>query len=195
MSESGAGRAMQHSGHTSARPLSAICSAFLTACAMAATDGASAPDGSVVVWIKALADVPDAPKVPWLHERWCWEGDETPLPGKWAAIQQAHTSECTHTSQWFKDTVVASPHFDPQSTFFLTHRYELWRARGVSPPSHHAHPLEPPRSTAVGTVTVWPDIRDPTRAAGCIQYLAAIPGPEQEEALACLVSRTVAKPT
>ena len=63
------------------------------------------------------------PETPWLHERWCWEGDETPLPRKWATLVGGDT-ECQDADKaWLQSNVITSTYFDPQSFFFLTSRY------------------------------------------------------------------------
>lgn len=72
------------------------------------------------LWVATLAAAPAAPAVPWLHERWTWEGDETPLPGKWAALVQGAGGD--EDAAWLKAHILASPAWEPASLFFLTHR-------------------------------------------------------------------------
>lgn len=97
------------------------------------------------VYVKELLEAPAAPAVPWLHERWTWEGDETPLPGKWASIQAAGGVDAGLTADWLRQHVLSSPMFDAASTFFLTHRCgrQLLCSEPVSAAATqpHAHPL------------------------------------------------------
>jgi len=76
-------------------------------------------------YIICLTDQPQDPETPWLHERWCWEGDETPLPKKWSSMVLADADCIPANDAWLQSNILSKSKrmfFDPQGFFFLTSR-------------------------------------------------------------------------
>lgn len=71
-------------------------------------------------------------KIPFLHETWTWEGDESILPYKWVniikqsqIIQMADEGSFNQVKEQLKLNYYGKPNFDKKSFFFITYRSEV----------------------------------------------------------------------
>ena len=72
-------------------------------------------------------------KIPYLHETWTWEGDESVLPYKWADIirraeimeKQNQEFNLDEVKKYLKTNYYGSPDFDKLSFFFITYRSQV----------------------------------------------------------------------
>eukprot|EP00931_Biecheleriopsis_adriatica_P004398 TRINITY_DN106077_c0_g1_i1.p1 TRINITY_DN106077_c0_g1~~TRINITY_DN106077_c0_g1_i1.p1 ORF type:complete len:326 (+),score=69.52 TRINITY_DN106077_c0_g1_i1:164-1141(+) len=78
-------------------------------------------EGASGTWCLDLTSWKGEVEVPEMHEIWCWEGDESILPGSWAAAVE----ECCELSGPLP-RIWEEPNFDREGLFFLTHRSHVF---------------------------------------------------------------------
>ena len=72
-------------------------------------------------------------KIPYLHETWTWEGDESVLPYKWAEIiriseileKKGQEFELDNVKKYLKTNYYGLDDFDKLSFFFITYRSKV----------------------------------------------------------------------
>ena len=72
-------------------------------------------------------------KIPYLHETWTWEGDESVLPYKWAEIirrseileKKGQEFDLDNVKKYLKANYYGTQDFDKLSFFFITYRSQV----------------------------------------------------------------------
>ena len=72
-------------------------------------------------------------KIPYLHETWTWEGDESVLPYKWAEIirrsgileKKGQEFDLDNVKKYLKENFYGLNNFDKLSFFFITYRSQV----------------------------------------------------------------------
>ena len=75
----------------------------------------------------------DIYKIPYLHETWTWEGDESVLPYKWAEIirrseiieKNGEEFDLDKVKKYLKENYYGLDDFDKLSFFFITYRSQV----------------------------------------------------------------------